>query len=96
MIIADTVVQILSSSSQRLTGAEKRRYMAEAVQSLGRGAQRACEKQLGWCGNTIRKGWHELQNGINCIDNFSARGRKRCEEKKPKLVAHIREIVEAS
>ncbi|MCP3679896.1 MAG: hypothetical protein GY782_06340 [Gammaproteobacteria bacterium] len=47
MIIADTVVQILSSGSQRLTGAEKSRYMAEAVKSLGRGEQRACEKQLG-------------------------------------------------
>ncbi|MCP3679897.1 MAG: ISAzo13 family transposase, partial [Gammaproteobacteria bacterium] len=44
----------------------------------------------------MRKGWHELQNGINCIGNCSARGRKRCEEKTPKLVAHIREIVEAS
>ncbi len=96
MIIEDTIVQILSSGAQRLKGSEKRRYMADTVQLLGRGAQRACEQQLGWCRNTIRKGWHELQSGINCIDNFGARGRKRSEEKNPKLIEHIREIVEAS
>ncbi len=96
MILSSAVVGVLSSGAKRLHGAEKRQYMAEAVHSLGRGAQRACEKQLGWCRNTIRKGWHELKSGINCLDNYSARGRKKCEEKNPKLLGHIKKIIESS
>lgn len=94
MVIENTTINILSNGIQYLTGAKKRRYMAEAVQSLGYGAQRACAQQLGWCRNTIRKGLHELRSGITCLDNFRARGRKRCEEKNSSLIGHISEIVE--
>ena len=38
----------------KLKGAKKRQFMAETVNDLGRGGQRACERQLGWCRNTIR------------------------------------------
>lgn len=96
MILSNEVVKILSNGVKRLKGGEKRRYMAEAVNSLGHGGQRACERQLGWCRNTIRKGWREVKNHVNCLDNFSARGRKKSEEKNPKLVEHIQEIVDAS
>ena len=96
MVIPETVVQILCSGAKHLTGAKKRIYMAEAVQSLGYGSQRACENQLGWCRNTIRKGAHELKNGVFCIDYFNGRGRKKLEDKNQYLITHIQEIVEGS
>jgi hypothetical protein len=56
MKIAKSFVRIFKSAAKKLKGAEKRQFMADAVNELGRGGQRACENQLGWCRNTIRKG----------------------------------------
>ena len=35
-----------------------------------------------------------MKSGIVCIDNFKGRGRKKAEEKNPKLLEQIRQIVE--
>jgi hypothetical protein len=78
-----------------LKGASKRLFMASVVSQLGRGGQRLAEKELGWNRDLIRKGLHELKTGMACVDNFSARGRKRWEERNPELVKDIREIVDA-
>ena len=43
---------------------------------------------------TIRKGLHELEQGIVCLDAFSSRGRKRSEEHLPNLFTDITTIVD--
>jgi hypothetical protein len=53
------------------------------------------QRQLGWCRNTIRKGMSELESGIPIEDNFSARGRKKAEEKLPNLLGDIRAIADS-
>jgi len=68
--------------------------MGEVVNSYGYGAQAEAERVLGWHRGTIRKGIHEVKSGITCIDNFQNRGRKKAEEKNPKLLEQIKEIVE--
>ena len=94
MVIKRKTIRILKSAARKLSGSNKRKFMAETTLTLGKGAQRACESQLGWCRNTIRKGLHEINSGINCIDNFRGRGRKKEEDKNPKLISHIEAIVE--
>ena len=37
----------------------------------------------------------EIKTGLDCIDNFSGRGRKKCEEHNPELFNHIKSIVES-
>jgi len=54
--------------------------MARTVKMLGRGGAQRTEEELGWNRVTIRKGQHELESGFTCVDNLSARGRKRAEE----------------
>ena len=49
---------------------------------------------MGWNRGTIRKGQHELEHGIVCIDAFSLRGRKRSEEHLPNLLSDITAIVD--
>lgn len=49
---------------------------------------------MGWCRNTLRKGIHELDSGIAIEDNFSARGRKKAEEKQPNLLIDIQSLVD--
>jgi hypothetical protein len=58
------------------------------------GSGRRAERVFGWSRTTVEKGLGELQRGIVCIDNFSARGRHRTEEKDPALEAAIRALVD--
>lgn len=95
MTIPKNIVSILKSAGDKLGGTAKRKFMADTVNTLGRGSQRACEDQLSWCRNTIRKGILEVRTGFDCIDNFSARGRKKCEEHNPELLNHIKSIIES-
>ncbi len=76
-----------------LHGNNRRIFMAKTVQSLGVGGQRGAEQLLGWNRKTIRKGMHELQSGISCIDNFSGRGRRPIECNLPQLAEDIEAIV---
>ena len=68
--------------------------MARTVQALGPGGQRLAERELGWNRGTMRKGMHELERGIVCVDAFSSRGRKRSEEHLPNLLNDITAIVD--
>ena len=52
------------------------------------------QRELGWNRNSIIKGFKELKSGIRCIDNFSARGRRRSEDHLPHLLEDIKSIVE--
>lgn len=84
----------LKKTAATFSGFAKREFMAEAVNALGKGGQRAAENVLGWCRNTIRKGQRELKHNIRCVDNFQARGRKPAESHLPNLLGDMREIVE--
>jgi hypothetical protein len=77
-----------------LKGASRRLFMASVVVQLDRGGQRLAAQELGWNRDLIRKGLHELNSGMTCVDAFSSRGRKRCEERQPGLATDIREIVD--
>jgi len=68
--------------------------MAKTVRELGRGGQRRAERELGWSRMTIRKGRHELDSGIACLDGFALRGRKRAEEHLPHVLEDMRAIVD--
>jgi hypothetical protein len=81
-------------AANTLKGSDRRVFMARIVKSLGKGGQRLAEKELCWCRKTIRKGMGELESGIPLRDNFSARGRKKAEEKLPNLLEDIRAIAD--
>jgi hypothetical protein len=82
-------------TAKALKGSDRRVFMARIVKVLGRGGQVYAERKLGWNRRTIRKGSHELESGIRCIDNFAARGRKRAEEHLPNLLSDMRAIVDS-
>jgi len=77
-----------------LRGSVRRVFMARVVKNLGTGGQSLAARELGWCRNTIRKGMRELESGKRIEDNYSARGRKKAEEKLPELLADLRAIVD--
>lgn len=84
----------LNEAKSKLKSSDRRQFMAQIVESLGPGGQRRAQRELGWNRNTIIKGFKELKSGIRCIDNFSARGRRRSEDHLPHLLEDIKAIVE--
>lgn len=68
--------------------------MAEVATELCAANSRQAEVRFGWGRETVEKGLHEARLGIRCLENFTARGRRRSEAKDPQLAADIRAIVE--
>jgi hypothetical protein len=95
MELTEEVKTLLMKTAKDLKGAARRMFMARTVQTLGEGGQRLVERELGWNRGTIRKGMHEVERGIVCLDAFSSRGRKRSEEHLPNLLDDLRAIVDS-
>lgn len=95
MDLTDSLTSLFIETAKTLKGSARRLFMARTVKELGAGGQRRAEQQLGWNRQTIRKGMHELQRGVICLDNFTGRGRKRAEEHLPNLLTDIAAIVDA-
>jgi hypothetical protein len=94
MELTDAVKELLLKTAKALKGSARRMFMARTVQALGEGGQRLAERELGWNRGTIRKGMHEVERGIVCVDAFSSRGRKRSEDHLPDLLSDIIAIVD--
>jgi len=94
MLLTETLKQILIQTAQQLKGSARRVFMARIVEALGKGGQRRAQRELHWCRDTIRKGQHELETGMECVDAFAARGRKPVEAHLPNLINDMRAIVE--
>lgn len=84
----------IDRAARLLTGAKKRKYMAEITLEFFEGNTRQAEREWGWGRATIEKGLRELATGIECVDNYSARGNKPREEKLPHWAQDIRELVD--
>jgi Rhodopirellula transposase DDE domain len=91
---ADRFDALLRSGARRLTGYQRRLFQAEVATELCAGSARQAERRFGWGRDTVEKGLHESCQGVRCLEDFTARGRRRSEEKAPQLAADIRAIVE--
>jgi Rhodopirellula transposase DDE domain len=94
MELTDSLKTMLIETARSLTGSARRLFMARTVKELGRGGQQRAARELGWGRMTIRKGMHELDSGLVCVDAFSLRGRKRTEAHLPNLLIDIKAIVD--
>lgn len=85
---------LIRSGARRLTGYQRRLFQAEVATGLCGGNARQAERRFGWGRDTVATGLQELCKGMRCRENFAARGRKRSEQKDPRLTEDIRVIVE--
>jgi hypothetical protein len=95
MELTDSLKALFGETAQTLKGSARRLFMARTVKELGRGGQRRAERELGWNRETIRKGTHELERGVVCLDNLAARGRKPAEAHLPDLLRDLAAIVDS-
>ncbi len=94
MELTEELKSLLIETAKRLKGSARRQFMARTVKALGPGGASRVEREFGWNRKTIRKGMHEVDSGITCLDAFRARGRKLAEEHLPNLLADIQSIVD--
>lgn len=95
MELTDSVKTLFVETAQALKGATRRLFLARGVKALGPGGAQQAERELGWNRVTVRKGQHELDSGLICLDAFSWRGRKRAEVRLPNLLNDLRALVDS-
>jgi hypothetical protein len=95
MELTDSIKTLLIATAKALKGSARRLFMARTVKELGPGGQQRAARELGWGRMTIRKGLRELDSGVECIDAFRLRGRKRAEEHLPNLLTDIQASVDS-
>jgi hypothetical protein len=95
MELTDSLKTLLIETAKSLKGSARRLFMARTVKELGPGGQQRAARALRWGRMTIRKGLHELDRGVICVDAFALRGRKRAEAHLPNLLTDIQAIVDS-
>lgn len=95
MELTDSLKTLLIETAKSLKGSARRLFMARTVKELGPGGQQRAARELRWGRLTIRKGLHELDSGVICIDAFALRGRKRAEAHLPNLWMDIQALVDS-
>src|ERR1700719_321810 len=93
MELSPQVCSFIRQTANAFSGAERRRYIARAVEQLGL-SQHQAQRLFGWGRDTIRKAQHEARCGITCQDATSCRGRKPAEVHLPHLLDDIRAIAQ--
>lgn len=88
-----SVDALLQRGAQRLTGHQRRLFLAEVTPVRCGGNARQAERRSGWGRPAIDKGLHESRQGIRRPGNFAGRGRSRWEDADPRLAAGLRESV---
>ena len=91
---SERLESLLVRGAERLTGHQRRLFLAEVTLEMCEGNPRKAERRFGWGRETVAKGLQEFKHGVRCLENFAARGRPRLEDKNPQLANDIRAIVE--
>lgn len=93
--LTEVVRETIKSAAKKLTGFQRRQFQAEVARQYCRGSARQAERSFGWGREAVQTGLNELRTGIRCLDNFSARGRHKTEERQPALAGQIHALVAA-
>jgi hypothetical protein len=94
MRLTETVLATFKDASEKLTGYRKRDFMAKVTQDYFERSARKAETVMGWNRRSVQLGLNERRTGLQCVDNYQARGRHKSEQVLPNLEADIRSLVD--
>lgn len=94
MLLNDTIKFTFKDAAKKLTGSRKRDFMAKVAEDYLEGSARKAERVFGWKRQSVQLGLHERRTGLNCVDNYRARGNHKTEDNLPNLAADIRCLVD--
>jgi hypothetical protein len=81
MELTEELKSLFIETAKQLKGSARRLFQARTVKALGPGGASLAERELGWNRKTIRKGMHEVESGIMCLDAFD--GRRAQKSRRP-------------
>ena len=93
-MLTEKLIALFKDTARKLTGPNKRAFMARVAQMYFGSSARKVESHLGWSRHSVSKGLKEVETGFICLDDYSTRGRKKTTERLPLLEADIRDLVE--
>ena len=92
--VSTELVELIGRLIDLIAWPERRRAMGDVTLALLDGKRRVAEHVFGWNRKAVELGIHEYQTGIACVNDISARGKPKTEDKHPKLLAEIQTIME--
>jgi hypothetical protein len=91
----ESFLPIFEFGLQKLTGSERRVYLAGIAKQLGYGGMKLVQESFGIDYRTLQKGMEELESGNYIVDAFHKRGRKGIETHLPNILDDIKGIVDS-
>ena len=93
-MLSESLIKTFQEIAKELPKEKRRKFQARITGEYLAGSARKAESYLGWSRATVKLGQQEQQSGIVCVGNYSARGRKKVEEKYTELKKDVQEIVD--
>lgn len=94
MEVESVQVELLRLAARKLTGADRRAFVAEVTVRLCDGRVRQAEDRFGWNRLMIRKGLRERETGEVIPGRYEHTGRQRFEDLDAKFADDVRDIAE--
>ena len=91
--VSQQLVGLISRLVDMIPWPIRRSAMGDVAISILDGKPRVAEDVFGWGRGTVELGMNEFRTKILCLNDLSARKKPRVEEKNPKLLADIVEIM---
>jgi hypothetical protein len=92
--VSTEMVELIGRLVDSIAWPARRRAMGDVKRTLLDGKQRVAEEVFGWNRRAVELGIHECRTGIVCINDITARGKPKTEDKHPKLLAEIQTLME--
>lgn len=87
-------VALISRLISLIPWPERRRAMGDVAMTLLDGKPRVSEEVFGWNRTSVSLGINEYKSGVVCVNDLSSRHKPKSEDKHPKLLSDIRQILE--
>lgn len=91
--VSQQFVELITRLIDQIPWPSRRSAIGDVVMSILDGKPRVAEDVFGWGRATVELGMNECRTKILCVNDLSARKRPRAEEKDPKLLSDIVEIM---
>ncbi len=92
--VTPQVIELIGRLIDMIPWPSRRSAMGDVSVSLLDGKFRVAEDVFGWNRNTVELGMNEFRTKIVCVNDLSNRRKPKVEDKEPKLLADIIEIME--
>lgn len=92
--ISPEMIELIKRLVENIPWPNRRSAMGDVTVTLLDGKPRVAEEVFGWGRATASLGMNEFRTGLLCVNDISSRCKPKAEEKNPKLLNDIAEIME--